>query len=442
MNMKKLTLFSITLLMTIMVVAGLASGQTYAADEVAPISTGLQIIAARSSMAVSGLSGNEIAFSPEDFERALNVRKLDYITVTKVPDAAVGTLYLGSEGVSVGKTVSRENLHKLSYAGAAEGISENTFSFTTGRGYEIECSVYMLKSQNYCPTAGNEGELYLDVSTHRNVSIYGTLSGNDPDGDEITFEVVSYPSKGSIIMTDARNGEYRYTPSADYTGKDSFKYVVKDKYGNYSAASTVSLDINKTKLDSVLTDMGGHKAHSSAITMVENGIMTAKESDGKLTFAPTEGISREDFLVMVMKAAGLKYTDAQKANGGNAQLSTGFEDDKDISASAKGYICLAKQKGFIKGEGGYFYPKREITAAEAAVMIDNVIGASSYVVNANASETVFADHVDIPVWAESSIRNLNSIGVMADANGYIYPEKTLDRATGAMMLEAVMKLVD
>ena len=69
--MKKLTLFSITLLMAIMVVAGLASGQTYAADETAPVSTGLSVLASQSSMAVSGISGNEIAFSPEDFERAL-----------------------------------------------------------------------------------------------------------------------------------------------------------------------------------------------------------------------------------------------------------------------------------------------------------------------------------------------------------------------------------
>ena len=440
--MKKLTLFSIAMLMAFMVLAGLSFGGVSAADETAPVSTGLHVIAAQSSVAVSGVSGQEIAFSPEDFERALNVKRVDYITFTKVPDEGVGALYLGSEGVSVGKTVSRENLHKLAYAGAAEGISENKFSFTTGNGYEIECSVYMLKEQNYCPTAGKAGELYLDVSTYRNVSVYGELSGSDPDGDEITFEVVSYPSSGHIVMIDAKNGEYRYTPSADYTGKDSFRYVVKDKYGNYSAASTVSIEINKTSLSSVLSDMGGNRAHAAAISMIENDIMSPKDNGGVLTFSPTSSISREDFLVMVMKAAGLNYTEAQQTGGGAAQINTGFADDADISSSAKGYVYLAKQKGYVSGEGECFYPKRDITAAEAAVMIDKVIGASAYVVNANASEMVFADHIDIPVWAESSIRNLNSIGVMADYSGYVYPDKTLDRATAATMLEAVMKLVD
>lgn len=415
-----------------------AGGVNAVSEETAPVSTGLRIIAAESAMAVSGVSGNEISLSPEDFERALNIRRLDYITVTKVPDEAIGTLYLGSEGVGVGKTVSRENMHKLSYVGKAEGISENKFSFTTGNGYEIECSVYMLKSQNYCPNVSVDSKLCIDVSTFRNVSVYGKLSGYDPDGDEITFEVVSYPENGFVVIN---GNEFRYTPSADYTGKDSFKYVAKDKYGNYSKAATVSLDVDRTTLQSVLGDMGGNKAHAAAISMVQNGIMGCEEKDGKLSFLPTQSITREDFLVMAMKAAGYNYN-SQFVNGGNATVSTGFADDKDISVEAKGYINLAKQKGFVKGDGGDFYPKRDITAAEAAVMIDNIIGGGDYVVNANASQTVFADHINIPVWAESSIRNLNSIGVMADYSGYIYPEKALDKATGAMMLEAVMRLVE
>ena len=67
--MKKLTIFSIAVLMMFMTVAGLASGEAYAASEsVAPVSTGLQILANESSMAVSTVTGKELAFSPEDFD--------------------------------------------------------------------------------------------------------------------------------------------------------------------------------------------------------------------------------------------------------------------------------------------------------------------------------------------------------------------------------------
>lgn len=443
--MKKITLFSIALLMMFLTVAGLASGEAYAATDIeVPVSAGLKILAADNAIAVSSVTGKEHSFSPEDFERALNLRRIDYITVTKAPDPALGTLYLGSEGVGVGKTIARENLHKLSYSEKSEGVSANSFSFTTGGGYEIECSIYMLESENYCPTAGSANPLSLEVSTYRNVSVYGTLSGSDPDGDEISFEVVSYPKNGTITMLGG--GEFRYTPLKNYTGRDSFKYVVCDKYGNYSAASVVSLDINRTQLSSVLSDMGGNAAHASAITMVESGIMSCTDKDGKLVFSPNAPVSREDFLVMAMKAAGLNYTEGQSGSGNVVSVNTGFADDAEISQSAKNYVYLAKQKGFIKGSGeesdSCFYPKRDITAAEAAVMIDKIIGASERVLGTAASQTVFADHIDIPVWAESSIRTLNYIGVMADTQGYIYPEKALDRATCSMMLEAVMKLVE
>jgi hypothetical protein len=174
--------------------------------------------------------------------------------------------------------------------------------------------------------------------------------------------------------------------------------------------------------------------------------MKSGEKNGITIFAPDNSVSREDFLVMVMKAAGLKYTEGQSNDGKAVKVNTGFSDDADISDEARNYVYLAKQKGFIKGSeaGGEscFYPKRDITAAEAAVMIDNIIGTSAYVANTNATETVFADHLDIPVWAESSIRTLNYIGVMADANGYIYPEKAIDRSTCALMLDAVMKLIE
>lgn len=441
--MKRITIFSIAIIMIFLTAAGMMSGNAYAAsEEVAPVSTGLAVLSARSSMAVSGVTGSELGFAPEDFERALNLRRISYITVTKVPDPSLGTLYLGSEGVSVGKTIARENLHKLSYSEKAEGMSANSFTFTTGEGYEIECSIYMLLKENLCPVAGGGGELSSLVSTYRNVSVYGRLSGSDPEGDEIRYEVVSYPKKGSVTLLGA--GEFRYTPRADRVGSDSFSYVVRDKYGNYSAAATVDLEIDRTRLSSVLSDMGGERAHAAAISMVENGIMSCAENEGKLCFSPDKKLSREDFLVMAMKAAGLHPEKGQSVSGEAAEINTGFADDGDISDEARGYVYLASKKGFVKGSSNgsdsRFYPKKEITSAEAAVIIDNIIGASDYVSNSGAAQTVFADHVDIPVWAESSIRALSSIGVMADTNGYIYPEKTLDRATAAQILHGVMRL--
>ena len=435
--MKKLTVISIVMLMVVICVAGIISGgASKPSGEVALVSDGLYVLAERSKMAKSCVASTELAFSPEDFERALNVSRVDYITLTETPDASVGNLYLGSAVLAVGQTVSRENLHKLSYVAKSEGISSNSFSFTTGNGYEIECAVYMLSEKNHAPTASGS-KLYKSVSTYRNVSVYGELVGSDSDGDEITYEVVSYPNHGYITLTDEKSGEFCYTPADDYVGSDSFKYVVYDKYGNYSSAKEVSVTVERADLDGVLSDMGGNVAHASAIKMIKKGIMNAEKKGDRLVFAPNETITREEFLVMTMKAAGVKITESSIS---------GFEDDGKISAMAKSYVYTAKQNGYIKGteaDGKYYFnPESSITSAEAAVIVNNIIGGSRYVGDDVAITTVFADHLDIPAWAEDAILTLNYVGVWQSTNGYVYPQSDMTRADAALVLSAVMALVE
>ena len=433
--MKKLTVISIVMLMAVILIAGIISGGAPdVSSEVALVSGGLSILAERSKMAKSCVSSTEIAFVPEDFERALNVSRVDYITLTEIPDASIGSLCLGSSVLSVGQTVSRENLHKLSYVSKAEGVSSNSFSFTTGNGYEIECAVYLLAEKNHTPTAIGS-QLYTSVSTYRNVSVYGDLLGADYDGDPITFEVVSYPEHGAVIITDAANGEFCYTPGDDYVGDDSFKYVVYDKYGNYSAAKEVSVKVDRADLEGVLSDMGGNPAHAAAITMIKKGIMNAKKENDTLVFAPNETITREEFLVMTMKAAGVKI---------NESSTSGFEDDDKISAMAKSYVYTAKQNGYVKGsevDGKYYFnPEGSITSAEAAVIVNNVIGGSKYISNDAAITTVFADHLDIPAWAEDAMLTLNYVGVWHTTNGYVYPQSNVTKADAALVLAAVIDI--
>lgn len=438
-RMKKLTVISIIMLTALMAVAGALAGSVGAsAPDVAPVSGGLQIIAYQNAMGKYGVSGGEIAFSPDDFERSLNVRRIDHLTVTALPTESMGRLMLGGDAVKQGQTVSRENIHKLAYVPAGEGILEDSFEFTTGNGYKFKCAVYMLEGVNYAPTAAVAGELSLEVSTHRNVSIFGSLSGHDEDGDEIRFEIVSYPKNGLVMLTDPQNGEFRYTPKAEYVGKDSFKYVVIDKYGNYSAASEVSLNVSRVGMSEVLSDMGGSRAHSAAITVVEKGIMSAqRDPAGRLVFCPDEEVSREDFLVAVMKSVGIVPESA---------AACGFADDEDVSESARGYLALAKEKGYVSGtpvsSKRYFYPKSSITSAEAAVIIDNVIGGSRYVINDKGVLSVFSDESDVPAWAEKSMLTLKQVGVIGGNSGYLYPQKELTRENAAMLISAVIKLTD
>jgi hypothetical protein len=84
------------------------------------------------------------------------------------------------------------------------------------------------------------------VSTDMNVPIPITLNGSDPESSVLTFNIVDLPKHGQLSSVSADT--VNYTPDKDYSGSDSFTYVVKDNKGLTSAKSTVTID-NKEVLE-------------------------------------------------------------------------------------------------------------------------------------------------------------------------------------------------
>ena len=65
------------------------------------------------------------------------------------------------------------------------------------------------------------------------------LTANDPDGDGLSFTVISGPSHGSLSGTPPN---VTYTPSLNYYGPDSFTFMASDGFGT-SDPATVSIDV-------------------------------------------------------------------------------------------------------------------------------------------------------------------------------------------------------
>ena len=169
-----------------------------AAVETLPVvSYGLSVLAASTDMAVSAPVGNEIVFSADAFARALNLSKVDYITVKSIPAASEGELLLGSTRVAAGQTVSAQNLSYMTFEAADDDIVKSSFTFTAnGSATDMVCNLYFLNTVNYTPTVSMASSLSLNVSTYKGMSAFGTLSAYDPDGDGLIFEIVSYPQNG------------------------------------------------------------------------------------------------------------------------------------------------------------------------------------------------------------------------------------------------------
>ena len=399
-----------------------------------PVTPALSVIAEDNGMAMAGLIGTSISFDEDDFARALNLSEVETITITEAPPIADGELRVGTTVVNSGQTISASSLSLMSYTASNPSSTRTSFRFcVNGSGYDIPCELYLLDKYNHSPTLDTVPQTTLEVSTHRNIIYYGELPCFDSDGDDTIIEIVSYPQSGSLLLTDKATGEYTYTPTAGYSGKDSFTYVARDIYGNYSASATVTLTVSKPTTTVSFDDMDGSRYYNAALTMVEEGIMSGTQVGSDTYFYPDGTVSRGEFVVMALHAIGM--TDVADVSA------TVFADDSDIPTHMKGYIDTAYKLGYIRGtqtdSGLCFNAADSITRAEAAVILGNILDIATPTVL-----PTFTDSADLPAWAAPSMYTLNSVGVMNTVSGNISPKAAVTRAYAAQILTNLMRYLD
>ena|GEM_PF-532234 len=119
-----------------------------------------------------------------------------------------------------------------------------------------------------------------------------------------------------------------------------------------------------------LGDIAGHWAEARIQQAVSLGIVSGYPNG---TFQPDHSVTRAEFAVMLMNVL----------KGQDAGMELSFTDKSDIGAWAQQAVAQAVKAGFIKGyEDGTFRPQAEITRAEMAAMLAGALG---YKGNANAT---------------------------------------------------------
>ena len=247
------------------------------------LSPALENLANDTRMIKSGLVCTDIFFEKTDFDRGVGC-SVDSITITALPPQSSGALMLGSTPVSVNQSVSAANLNYLRFV-PSDNCRETTFRFKAGSEYSMECAIRTVTSVNFAP----EADIAASASalwTQRDISIYGSLGGSDPEGDNMTFEIIKYPKSGLLTLTDEAVGNYKYTPYDGFTGSDTFTYVIFDEYGNYSNEQLVTVKVDKPVTELVFADMDEHWAHNAALVMVSENTMEVTSTGGEIFFNP------------------------------------------------------------------------------------------------------------------------------------------------------------
>ena len=416
-------LFAVVLLMGVLVSGASAAGL---------LTGGTLVIAEETGMVKGAVAGETVRFSAADFKQAMGIRRFDSITVTSLPDAESGTLYFKNEGLTAPVTLPRESLSGLTFVPKDKKVTEAAFTFTCegyAGGAEIACAIRFAEKLNRAPTVSDVAASRR-VSTFRTLTAEGTLCATDPEGDPLEFIVVSYPEHGTLVMLDSAVGDYRYTPTGSYTGKDEFSFVVRDLYGNYSAPATVEVSVEKTASDLVYEDLIGSAASLPAIALAEENIMLGTLVGDGMYFSPEEPLSRGEFLVMAMKAAGVSP---------RAGLSyTVFDDDESIPSGIRPYAATAQEAGYILGklgeEGLLFDSSEIITRGEAATVLARILD-----VKMPVSVPLYPDSEELPLGVREGTLALSAAGIYPRTEeGLLAASLPLDRAAAAEMLYAAM----
>lgn len=120
---------------------------------------------------------------------------------------------------------------------------------------------------NTAPVASN-----VEVTTHMNTPVSGTLSATDADGDPLTFAASLTSETGSIVLDDPATGAFTYTPDANQVGDAVVNFTASDAY---AASNTAKLTIHVTNTAPVATNVETTTKKNTPVS----GYLTASDAD-------------------------------------------------------------------------------------------------------------------------------------------------------------------
>jgi hypothetical protein len=255
---------------------------------------------------------------------------------------------------------------------------------------------------------------YDSVSTPEDSVLAITLTGSDPDGDSLTYEVVTQPAHGLLSGT-APN--VTYTPATNYNGADSFTFKVNNGTLNSSAA-TVSITVSAVN-DVPVADV-------QSVTVDEDDsaeiILTGFDPEGSdLTYTI---VSQSTHGILVGDAPDLTYTPAYGFTGVDSFTFT-ISDGESNSAPATVSITVVPSSARVSirtvGDGrGYDITGTEVSGFYTTSIVksldvddeDNRYGSDGYYVFGGSGENNSA--------------NYNTAGAFVTSNAWFVGSITAD----------------
>ncbi len=161
----------------------------------------------------------------------------------------------------------------LTYTPKANYHGSDSFTFKVNDGTVDSAAATVtiaVASVNDAPTANPQSK-----SIEENTPVAITLTGNDIDGDTLSYVIDTLPLHGELSGT-APN--VTYTPETDYVGDDSFTFVANDGTEDSTPATvTVTMKRSHGTLSAEVKDLNGTITLDTNLT--HNGVSTILSKD-------------------------------------------------------------------------------------------------------------------------------------------------------------------
>jgi len=181
------------------------------------------------------------------------------ISVSQVSSASHGTTQI----------VTVNGVQKIRYTPQSGYTGNDSFTYTIAdpSGATATATVTVSVTNSNPQAAVDSWDFLAGVS--RTIPANGVLANDtDADGDALTAVVVSGVSHGTLTLNS--DGGFTYTPTAGYSGNDSFVYAASDGVGS-SSSTTVTLQVyphNVTGFADVYST-----GHDTPLTVAAPGVL-------------------------------------------------------------------------------------------------------------------------------------------------------------------------
>lgn len=389
---------------------------------------------AETQYTIQMLQDQTYTFKESDFSEIFNklgAGSLDSITIIEKPKT--GKLKLNGTTITELPTdIDLSEIPDLTFTPATGFTGTLTMKWTgtvDGQAipltYTTSIVVNPISVENITP-------VNMELTTQMNTAIDDTLEIEE-DFD-VNFVISTYPTHGTIEGFNTQTGQFRYIPERNYTGDDqfTFKATVGEEFESNEGTVKITVFTEEIIIPFRYEDMQQHWGNYSASHLAAMNIIIGEKINDEYFFYPDRLITRADFVLYMLSALGINYTDVDQTFK--------FADDENIEDWLKPYVYTAYKKGIISGslDNGklYFNPNDNITRAEVATIINN---AMNFKYN-NTDPLTFTDRRSIPAWATSAIQNMVGYEII---NGFednsFKPNKTVTKAELSEILYKAVK---